>query len=370
MTQVMRPNIPARPERKSKLAQEITPDVPERSPQDEDLRQREVPDLGSNEEQIPDRTKPTIPGRPKPTVPARPARTSHSDQMDGAGAPLAKTASAGSGASSDTVTSPPAQKAKPAVPARPAGSKIAALQAGFMNDLNNRLKLGPQGPPPRVHEAEPEAEAAAETTKEPLADARKGRAKGPARRKPAASPAPPAVDHGFSFSSPLTLWHIDENDELNVPSTEPPAEKSVELELEKQLSANEASNTQEPSMHTRSQSISEPSATDAKASVSAQEPSATGAHGDVPPPSISPAVAEEAIDIQPGLEQSLANAEPAPRSAEEVERKQVVHMADSVAQTGQQDARITSSEGDESRLTASIGGPTSTEGDVAVKDGE
>ena len=88
------------------------------------------------------------------------------------------------------VTSPPGvPKVKPIVPARPGGSKIAALQAGFMSDLNNRLKLGPQT---HVKSADKSVEEEQPEEKAPLADARKARAKGPTRRKPAASPSPNA----------------------------------------------------------------------------------------------------------------------------------------------------------------------------------
>ena len=90
--------------------------------------------------------------------------------------------------SRDATSSRPVTKVKPAVPARPGGSKIAALQAGFMSDLNNRLKLGPQGPQKAAEAAEEEKV----EEKAPLADARKARARGPARRKPAASPGPGA----------------------------------------------------------------------------------------------------------------------------------------------------------------------------------
>ena len=86
---------------------------------------------------------------------------------------------------SEVATLPTTTKPKPAIPARPAGNKIAALQAGFMSDLNNRLKLGPQ---PHQKVPEPAEEKAEETV--PLGDARKARAKGPTRRKPATSPSP------------------------------------------------------------------------------------------------------------------------------------------------------------------------------------
>ena len=123
-----------------------------------------------------------LPERPKPQVPVRPANAVGRDPPEGV--PLSKVTSASSvgsdGANAKDLTSPPpAPKPKPAIPARPAGGKIASLKAGFLSDLDSRLKLGPQGPKPQEKPGpEPEEE------KAPLADARKGRAKGPARRKP------------------------------------------------------------------------------------------------------------------------------------------------------------------------------------------
>ncbi|KAK5125639.1 hypothetical protein LTR85_011913 [Meristemomyces frigidus] len=346
MSQILTPALPARPARKSKLSEEVKPEGAERPSKKDDPREREVPDLGSDEEQLVDRTKPRIPERPKPSVPARPARPSHSDQAEGAGAPLAKSFSAasagsgGSGASSETVTSPPAPKAKPALPARPAGSKIAALQSGFMNDLNNRLKLGPQAAAPKAKEPEAEAEAAAETTKEPLVDARKSRAKGPARRKPAASPSAAGADAlGFSMSAPVTLWQIDENDELSVA----PSEEDTTAELEKVLSANTESNTQEPTMSVRSESMSQSPTEVKKTLAPAQDAEPNVGANDGPPPSIEPtAVVDKQQDIQPELEASLAQAEPAPASAEQVEAQKEVERASlpSHAQDGGDDAAV------------------------------
>ncbi|RWA11314.1 hypothetical protein EKO27_g3761 [Xylaria grammica] len=140
-------------------------------------------------------SKPIIPNRPKPQIPVRPVKSVvDPKQPDG------------------TV------KQKPAVPARPVGGKIAALQAGFMSDLNNRLRLGPQVPKKDV----PAPEEAHEEKKAPLADARKGRARGPQRRAPTKShdagsgvekSVPPPVSNGhtvLSFSMTRTLWSIDE----------------------------------------------------------------------------------------------------------------------------------------------------------------
>ncbi|KAK5118143.1 hypothetical protein LTR62_004190 [Meristemomyces frigidus] len=295
-TGLHRPSIPARPQRRSGLAQEVKPD--------EDPREKEVPDLGTNEEQVLDRTKPSIPDRPKPSVPARPARPSSSEQSDGAS--LTKSVS---GASDEGVTSPPERKAKPAVPARPAGSKIAALQGGFMNDLNKRLQLGPQAPPKA---AEPEA-AVNDAPREPLADARKSRAKGPARRKPASA----IESSGFSFCSPMTLWQIDETDELKVASSESNAaatESAVEPEqevtadthaqLEKVLSQNEETNTEEPPVHTKSGSMS-----DDQPALSAQPREAIGAEGDKPLSGVSELTAEQQKEVQPEMRESLAEAE-------------------------------------------------------------
>jgi len=148
-------------------------------------------------------SKPIIPDRPKPQIPARPSRFSGESKESEAGA-----------------------KPKPAVPARPVGGKIAALQAGFMSDLNNRLRLGPQAPKKEVPPPEPPAE---EKEKAPLADARKGRARGPQRRAPTTTQsrpgtgteksAPPSASNNrpvLSFSMTRTLWSIDEEGTVTV----------------------------------------------------------------------------------------------------------------------------------------------------------
>ncbi|OKL63355.1 hypothetical protein UA08_01287 [Talaromyces atroroseus] len=125
-----RPSIPPRPQRIAK------------------------PSDGPSEE----KRAPIISDRPKPQIPSRPSKAADA---------------------------PPVSKNKPAIPARPAGGKFAGVKANFLSDLNSRLQLGPQGPKPTVEKKE--AEQVPE--KAPLADARKGRARGPARRKPAAGSA-------------------------------------------------------------------------------------------------------------------------------------------------------------------------------------
>ncbi|PYH74446.1 Aim21 family protein [Aspergillus vadensis CBS 113365] len=144
------------------------------------------------------RQPPVIPDRPKPQIPARPAkpvsRASHEESKD------------------------IAPKPKPAVPARPGGSKIAALKAGFLSDLNSRLQLGPQAPP-KPQEKKKEEEAAP-VEKQPLSDARKGRARGPARRKPAvekASTRLPTIPE-VRITTTLNVWQVGEDGNLVVGS--------------------------------------------------------------------------------------------------------------------------------------------------------
>ncbi|KAF2852870.1 hypothetical protein T440DRAFT_516166 [Plenodomus tracheiphilus IPT5] len=155
-----------------------------------------------------DKKAPIIPDRPKPHIPVRPSKPS--------------TASSEKVPTVDpqTESDAPQAKAKPPVPARPASSKIAALQAGFLSDLNSKLGLGPQAP--KVKEPEPEKEEEAA----PLQDARKGRAKGPQRRKPAASPTPAATitaevavpTQKLSIGPVTAIWGFGEDGILDVPA--------------------------------------------------------------------------------------------------------------------------------------------------------
>jgi len=188
----------------------------------------------------------------KPMVPPRPTKLTQRKSQDaipkdGASdaptiAPTTTIAAAAAAPITRDVTSPPIPtKAKPAVPARPAAGKIAALQAGFMSDLNKKLGLGPQAA------AKPEQETEKEEDKAPLADARKGRARGPQRRKPAASPGAGvgagAVDTAggneaagseagaqqqrakLSVVAPVMIWEIS-GGRLSVPHAEATAARS------------------------------------------------------------------------------------------------------------------------------------------------
>ncbi|KAI9792828.1 MAG: hypothetical protein M1816_001560 [Peltula sp. TS41687] len=198
------PAVPARPSSPSKRMQRSIPsNVVSNSTEEAGLSEPQklqqgatVPESGGSKEEgkgsqpsspVTERKAPGLPERPKPPVPARPAKPAREDTGEG-GVSLSKTASA-SGVSEEGRLPPAPARSKPTIPARPNGSKIAALKAGFMNDLDKRLQMGPQAPkgPPKVVMEEtdtPEKDRAP-----PLSDARKGRARGPARRKPAASPS-------------------------------------------------------------------------------------------------------------------------------------------------------------------------------------
>lgn len=175
-----KPNIPPRPQRR-----------PQESPP-VDLSTK--PGTSPTEKRQP----PTIPDRPKPQIPVRPAKRSPEEAKE------AKE-------SKESKESPevPA-KPKPPVPGRPGGSRIAALKAGFLTDLNSRLQVGPQGPKPQGKKEDPPAE------KKPLQDARKGRARGPARRKPAPAPAPAATPTESTDTKPAAIPEVKITDAWNV----------------------------------------------------------------------------------------------------------------------------------------------------------
>lgn len=157
-------------------AESSKPEIPQQPQDKSEVGEKpSIPDRPKPRQASGDDGRPAVPERPKPQIPVRPAK---------AGPTLGGLEPAEAAA---------APKAKPAVPARPMGSKIAALQAGFMNDLNQRLRLGPQAP--KKEEPAAEEQPADEKEKAPLVDARKGRARGPQRRAPAksASPAPAAA---------------------------------------------------------------------------------------------------------------------------------------------------------------------------------
>ena len=167
--------------------------------------------------EIETRKGPILPERPKPQVPVRPAKPVGRDSTEIAQfSKITSSSSVGSdGAGAKNLSSPPpAPKPKPAIPARPVGGKIASLKAGFLSDLDSRLRLGSQGLKPQ-EKAEPEVV----EEKAPLADARKGRARGPARRKPAAPTTTESATaegqqektaaRNWQVQKPWTVWEHD-----------------------------------------------------------------------------------------------------------------------------------------------------------------
>ncbi|KIX03018.1 uncharacterized protein Z518_06568 [Rhinocladiella mackenziei CBS 650.93] len=224
----IKPFIPSRPAGKSRSGEgassaQVAPSIPARPPKT--IQSAPPTSSASTDTAAPKgastspepKNVPSIPDRPKPQIPARPAKKA-------LGEGLTKTVSGEStGPTGQEKASPPIAKVKPQIPARPGqSSKIANLRGNFMNDLNQKLGLGP----PKEKEPEP----VAEETK-PLEDARKGRARGPQRRAPAKSPAA-VVKPQFAFSmfTPRSLWTIDDADELNVTSDEAPAPKTTSTE--------------------------------------------------------------------------------------------------------------------------------------------
>lgn len=193
-----------------------------------------------------DRKAPVIPDRPKPQIPLRPTNPTGQEVSDSA--PLQKVTSASSTKSEEqTDKDITSSKPKPAIPARPTGSKIANLKAGFLGDLESRLKLGPQArKPAEKKEVEPEIE----EEKAPLGDARKGRAKGPSKRKPISAAAavietptaPTAASWGIQPA--WTTWETDGNGDITV---SPPVAKKSSAPLKDLTATETAPLSQSPS---------------------------------------------------------------------------------------------------------------------------
>lgn len=241
------PSLPARPPKRLHKDQPTSFEVPIASPK---ASTEASPVEAKQQSPTEARKAPTLPERPKPDIPPRPTNPIARDSSESS--PLSKVTSVPSAASASSgsvdeelrgTRPPPAPKPKPAVPSRPAGGKIAALKAGFMSDLDKRLQLGPQGPKP------PEKSLEEEEGKAPLADARKGRARGPARRKPAASPAgqetrtaatseqydkPEPIK--WTLQEPWAVWAVGSDGSLDVAHAVS-AEKSSPIDDAEQSSA-------------------------------------------------------------------------------------------------------------------------------------
>lgn len=203
------------------------------------------------------RSRPPVSDKPKPQIPPRPSKTGSGDSKDGE-----------------------FSKPKPPVPSRPVGGKIAALQAGFMSDLNKRLQLGPQAP--KKEEPAPQENLEEEKEKAPLADARKGRARGPQRRAPAKSPAAePEVSNAsvptLSFCTPQTFWSIDPEGDLSVSGTS--EDKVVEeVEQTKEVPPSEPTEAEEPKTVEEPEPVEEPKSVNPPPAVEPQEAPAQEEH--------------------------------------------------------------------------------------------
>jgi hypothetical protein len=264
---VKSPQIPQRPTRTSKLSEVSTHES-------EEVSKPQVPAR-------PDHA-PVVPERPKPQVPARPARGETTQPQEGA--------------SLERVVSPPAVKPKPAVPTRPAGNKFAALKAGFLENLNAKLGSGPAPPPKHEEPAEAPVE-----EKAPLADARKGRARGPARRKPAAESAvaaPPSAVSSLSVGSTFTVFQIDDDGKLSV---ETQRISSTVHKDTKETHKVAAANTEGIALSNTS------SADNEKVTLSGLPAQAIGHIGDTPDPKISQKTMDRADAIQPEFAAALAD---------------------------------------------------------------
>ena len=408
---IEKPNIPPRP-LKSKLSEDVqersvqtTPAMPPRPVKK--LNQVPLaempPSVGTaSAEMLSAEAKPTspiearkgpvLPDRPKPQVPVRPSKPS--DRGSSENVPLTKTVSAASagsaGLSDDTSTKsiispPPATKPKPILPARPVGGKIAALKAGFLSDLDKRLQLGPQGlkPPEKPASEEEKGE-----EKAPLTDARKGRARGPARRKPAAAES--SVDSdlerktNWSVQAPWTLWRTGDNGIIDAVHAISKKESEVSdehrqadpISLQKHLvKESEAlpptltSNAAEEGVlepnelptatgneedaaksSTHEQSQQSPDSATTKTTATTQESYATNT--------------DSLVHEQPSSQSHESDAITAPDPA--------VNRSDQMIQTGEKSIKMgadgASGAGEGQKLTAYIGGMAQEEGDVVVRE--
>lgn len=221
------PSIPPRPSRKPR-----EPPMAAIDPTSSNLPVEKSPAGSTHTSPLESRKAPVLPDR-KPQVPARPSRSTAYDNPDMAS--LSKTTSASSIRSNEAgddkrgIVSKPTPKPKPAIPSRPFGGNIASLKAGFLSDLDKRLQLGLQAPKSQ-EKTTTEPQVAVE--KVPLADARKGRVRGPPRRKPGTTSVPaapvsiaevveeePGVTSKptkWSIRPPWTVWQATEDGSLKV----------------------------------------------------------------------------------------------------------------------------------------------------------
>lgn len=273
-----KPSLPSRPQKRSQEAPTV--DTSSKPPVDFSNKPMISPEK---------RQPPSIPGRPKPQIPSRPTRRTTDESKEPEGQKEKK----------EQKETPPV-KPKPPVPSRPGGSKIAALKAGFLTDLNSRLQVGPQGPkPPEKKDDERPEE------KKPLQDARKGRARGPARRKPAPAPTPalasatdtegakPATISEVKITETWNVWQVDEGGKLVM------GDKSKAEPAQPEVSPV----TPEPSSKNVADESIDPQKTPTPPTVDEEEPEVERSNPQADEPASKPE------EIKPALDEATAHAE-------------------------------------------------------------
>lgn len=380
---IPKPSIPPRPTRTKHAmsSQDVSnqPSIPPRPQRVHAVPPAEIPPLvkplskPEERQTLPSelRKVPSIPERPKPQIPARPAKVTARD-VDNPPSLSKATSNSSLGSEGDaaadakgTFTPPPAPKPKPALPSRPVGGKIAALKAGFLSDLDKRLAIGPQAPSKSQEKAV--AEEAKEEEKAPLSDARKGRARGPARRKPAISSppeevaaAPMASGHKFAIVEPWTLWHI-------------PEEGDGRLDAVHALKSMTNTKKEEPAITSVDGS---PEVPEAKASEEAL-PEKMRSH--IPIENSTEPLLPKEPEIEPSeaqpAEKAIPEIKPLPVSeltepTEPALEPPTKAKTEASVQTGERHITLNSGSPEAVKLTAYDGGMAQSEGDVVVADAE
>ncbi|BFZ58793.1 hypothetical protein PYCC9005_005858 [Savitreella phatthalungensis] len=140
------------------------------------------------QEQVKPQAAPAVPRRPgsttqpavnTPAVPRRPQKQDPQQELTSS-----KEAETSARQVDDTTQARPIAAPKPIVPARPQPGKLTGAKSAFASALEAKLRSGPQLPPKKQIVQEESASTEPEEPKQ-LEDARKGRARGPARRRAA-----------------------------------------------------------------------------------------------------------------------------------------------------------------------------------------
>ena len=324
-----------------------------------------------------------MPEKPKPEIPPRPANPIARDSNESI--PISKInskSSTGSDVIGDETQAmkspPPAPKPKPAVPSRPAGSKIAALKAGFMSDLDKRLQLGPQGPT-KTQEKKAEEVGKEEEAEEkaPLVDARKGRARGPTRRKPAApstsaersvdetSSQKKAVETGkWAMQDPWAVWQLDEDGAISIAPTLPTLSSDVRSSPLEAYSRAIQNSTSAMATETAQQLDAQGTASTASLAKEAVESHAPISLDQVT--ATKDAEAGKTPQQEPMTETSNSGDLNTPTSSSSPHDPAA--MTDAASQTGEKSIKANPGTNNEERMTAIIGGDVHGGGDFLVRE--